>query len=638
MLPGYMRAENGATISVGGLESSRFDVKRVTWSQINTLSMTASIGVQSMLVDSNLPELGGARIAVDRFRRDIVDGLRRTLRLVAENKPTVRPILEALRGANVLVRRVVRPTRFYYLLLRRMSDHRTMTDGVTWSLQSELITRLYDLQETTTQPWKLFRQERSDLCRMTVPAFYLASDRTVARSWEGPVTNLHAQNGLDVALERLQSLDDTEIEYQCAFANAALGERSDVSPAFLRRAGKSENLVDDIVAHLRERAIVEGQSAAWLGLEYVDHRLMSQVVPIGHDLYNGALGIALFLAAAASTRQDTNAYELARRAVAPVKGILLSDGRHRLARAVGTGGYLGLGSLVYGLATYWSLSGGDQDALESAAAAAALIDPSTIAKDKRHDLVSGSAGAVLGLLKLHRVTGDRSFLATAISIGEQMLKVKRAETGMWTSADFEGCPLTGISHGASGLSLAFAALADSSGDTRFLATANDCLEFERSCFEPGKNNWRDTRPERMRRSSESPNQWCYGATGIGYARLGMLEMPAFSGNPDLADDLGHAIRSVLSIGEHSNDTLCCGIAGHADFLVAASASLNQPQLHTAAANRIESIQQRWCKTGDVRWDQGDKNFNLGLMRGLAGVGYAALRSENPQLPRLLILE
>ena len=50
------------------------------------------------------------------------------------------------------------------------------------------------------------------------------------------------------------------------------------------------------------------------------------------------------------------------------------------------------------------------------------------------------------------------------------------------------------------------------------------------------------------------------------------------------------------------------------------------------------MSQRWRQTGDARWDLGGKDFNLGLMRGVAGLGYAALRSESPKLPQILILQ
>ena len=84
--------------------------------------------------------------------------------------------------------------------------------------------------------------------------------------------------------------------------------------------------------------------------------------------------------------------------------------------------------------------------------------------------------------------------------------------------------------------------------------------------------------------------------------------------------------------------MCCGVAGHADFLLAAGQRLGDADALQGGAGRIARIGERWRETSDVRWDQGGKDFNLGLMRGVAGIGYAALRAENPTLPRILVLD
>jgi len=43
-------------------------------------------------------------------------------------------------------------------------------------------------------------------------------------------------------------------------------------------------------------------------------------------------------------------------------------------------------------------------------------------------------------------------------------------------------------------------------------------------------------------------------------------------------------------------------------------------------------------TGDYRWNGGKRQFNPGLFRGLAGVGYTLLRQADASLPNVLIWE
>ena len=62
--------------------------------------------------------------------------------------------------AGVPVRKVVRPTRFYYMLLQRLKDHRAMDDGAVWSAQADFVARLAEWDEESDPLWPLHRAER----------------------------------------------------------------------------------------------------------------------------------------------------------------------------------------------------------------------------------------------------------------------------------------------------------------------------------------------------------------------------------------------------------------------------------------------------------------------------------------------
>ena len=74
------------------------------------------------------------------------------------------------------VRKVIRPTRFYYMLLQRLKNHRTMDDGVSWSAQADFIARLADWEKDSDPLWPLQRAERSALLALNVPHFVSPSD------------------------------------------------------------------------------------------------------------------------------------------------------------------------------------------------------------------------------------------------------------------------------------------------------------------------------------------------------------------------------------------------------------------------------------------------------------------------------
>ena len=60
---------------------------------------------------------------------------------------------------------------------------------------------------------------------------------------------------------------------------------------------------DRIAAQLSESAIRSGGSAAWIGLDWLGDAEVYQLVVLGPDLYNGASGIGVFLAAHSSGRR-----------------------------------------------------------------------------------------------------------------------------------------------------------------------------------------------------------------------------------------------------------------------------------------------------------------------------------------------
>jgi lantibiotic modifying enzyme len=86
------------------------------------------------------------------------------------------------------------------------------------------------------------------------------------------------------------------------------------------------------------------------------------------------------------------------------------------------------------------------------------------------------------------------------------------------------------------------------------------------------------------------------------------------------------------------DTLCCGTLGSIEFFCEAGGALGREDLRGLAASRLASVLETAASTGDYRWNSGKRQFNLGLFRGLAGVGYTSLRQIDGSLPDVIIWE
>jgi len=62
------------------------------------------------------------------------------------------------------------------------------------------------------------------------------------------------------------------------------------------------------------------------------------------------------------------------------------------------------------------------------------------------------------------------------------------------------------------------------------------------------------------------------------------------------------------------------------------------ELVELASRRLHTVLRTNEAAGDYRWNVGARRFNVGLFRGLAGVGYACLREVDDVIPNVLIWE
>jgi type 2 lantibiotic biosynthesis protein LanM len=520
--------------------------------------------------------------------------------------------------------------------------------------------RLADWDKPTDPLWPLQRAERMALVTLNVPYFITATDGTAVSNLFGVCAQTAATPGLDRAGGRLQTLDASEIAWQVEVIRENLSQQSGAPRkrkpnAILETGGpaaadaalfKAE--ADKIAAELADDAVRRGHSAAWIGLDWLGDSEVFQLVCLGPDLYNGATGIALFLAAHAAVRGHQPSAELALAALAHVRRNLNSRNAARFARSLGIGAATGLGSIVYGLCVIGKCLG-NRMLLQDAERAGRLFSDELIAADKQLDVMGGAAGAILALLRLHRDTQSDDALVRAIRCGEHLLGQDRAgdtRHRSWIGQGFGGAPLNGMSHGAAGFAYALASLAAASGREQFADAAAECIAFEDQTYDAARHNWPDLR---VRDHPVWPCQWCHGAPGIGLARLATARriaadaaLGAKLGGAIVATDVDNAVESVKRAWPGQVDTLCCGTLGGIEFLCEAASRTpdraGAGEIGELAAHRLAAILASAAATGDYRWNSGKRQFNLGLFRGLAGVGYTVLRRLDRTLPNILVWE
>jgi type 2 lantibiotic biosynthesis protein LanM len=658
LLPAYGRSPDNKVFAIGGMTADWNSRTEITWDNINSDAMRPARSKEAAKTSPNLPHLNGRNAKFGDHVDDFVSGFEQYASFL------LRHGREAKEGelfdgfAGVPVRKVIRATRFYYMLLQRLRNHRAMDDGVTWSAQADFIARLSDWQSERNPLWPLQRAERAALVTLNVPHFVSPSDGHDIGDADGSSIHTEAPPGLERARARFRNFDEREIAWQVEVIRENTNSVSrSVGPkaADLQETSHQESAVapttatfaaeaDRIAAELARYAIRRGPSAAWIGLDWLGDAEVSQLGCLGPDLYNGICGIGVFLAAHAAVTGSTASAELARAALAQLRKNLKSRNAARMARSLGMGGAVGLGSVVYALAVMAKCLH-DDTLLADAQQAAELFTDDLIAADKQLDAVSGSAGAILGLLRLYRDTRSDDVLRRAVKCGEHLLGQPRlGPEGRRTWAGEGSGPrgLNGMSHGAAGFAYALASLAQATGRQEFAQAATECIAFEDSNYDAQQHNWPDLREDG---TASWTCQWCHGAIGIGLARIATsrlatsrLATSRLGGMDDarLVADIQNAVEGAKTGRPLAVDTLCCGALGGVEFFCEASAALGRHDLRTLAEQRLAAVLRTAAAAGDYRWNSGKGRFNLGLFRGLAGVGYTLLRRVDGALPNVII--
>ena len=652
LLPAYGRTAENSLFAFGGMAADWNSKSNLEWNHINSDLMRPSKSKPSRKNSPNLPHVDGHYSNFGDHIEDFVSGFEDYAKFL------LRRSREANMGglfdgfANLPVRKVVRRTQFYYMLLQRLKNPRTMDDGVIWSAQADFVARLADWEKEPDPFWAFQRAERSALLALNVPRVVSMSDGTEIRDATGLSIQTESMCGLDRARARVKNFDEQDIAWQVEViryntssisklsgqriisAEPQRALRSDVADAPTKEMCVAET--NRIVDELSRQAIRRGSGAAWIGLDWLGESEFFQLICLGPELYNGVSGIALFLAAHSAVTGSPSSGALALAGVSHLRRNLKSRNAARVVRSVGIGGAAGLGSIVYALSVMseWLH---DEDLLADAHAAAGLFTDDLIKSDKQLDIIGGSAGAILGLLRLHRHTQSDEVLKSATKCGEYLIGQNRfGQQGRrsWVGQGFGPHPLNGMAHGAAGFAYALASLSVATGREEFAQAASECIAFENSSYDAKRHNWPD-----FRRGGEPswPSQWCHGAPGIGLARIATARQGGLDADV-LANDIRNAIDGAKGNWPNPVDTLCCGTLGSIELLREAGSFLGRSDLRELASKRLMTILQTAAATGDYRWHGGTGRVNLGLFRGLAGVGYTLLRCANGSLPNILIWE
>lgn len=634
-------------VKAGGLNPGNLQRQfSQTFAAVNTdaMRMALEISESSIRCSRNLPYLRGKPVLPGAHAEDLKEGyssmyefvLLHRGQLFREEGPFAR-----LRG--VVTRVILRPTSLYNELLLQSLRGSSLSSGIDWSIHFEYLHRWCGYPYCKDKDHsRIARDERRSLSQLDIPRFVVSSaSRNLELSASGELKSYFFQTGYDALKARVAALGPVHLQHQLDLIELSVGELSCTDrmrpEQSVQVAGKTELAFDpleiavEIGSVIESEACISGNEAAWLGAVLLSTESKAQLEVVGHGLYAGNAGIALYLASLYRITREKRFWKLAMRALGGIRQDILDTG---MVATLDIGGASGLSSLVFAYARCGRLLE-VEEYLDTAKSLALQLTDGRIAGDNAFDVMLGAAGAVLGLLALHHESRDEFVLDRARACGQHLAAAQqRTESPGRSWPTIDGRFLAGMSHGAAGISLAMAKLYAATDDKLFLDSAANCISFENSLFVSKFRNWPDLR--RGERSAVYSRQWCHGSAGIGLARLGCYN--AYN-EPFLLDDVQRAIAATRHSDLLANDSLCCGNSGVLEFFLEAGRLLELPDLTLQAYRIAEQVVQHARQDGRYRWRFGPDRLNPSLYTGIAGLGYELLRLAQPKsIPSVVLWE
>ncbi|GGD58016.1 type 2 lanthipeptide synthetase LanM family protein [Paenibacillus nasutitermitis] len=588
---------------------------------------------------NNRPILEGIEARAEAYTEDIITGFNHMYRILnGQQESLCSPDGPVGNFACCPVRVLIRNTDVYGQMLQASLHPSHLADGLA---RVQLFDFMWRIVETVPVLAGVVHSECADLLEHDIPYFCsTVNSRDVWDSRGNRIGGFFSNDSLSVSMDIIKQLGEEDRKRQVSIIRSSMLTllRSWESPSFIRPANAEENVVYkpdtfkaaavEIANQLAALAIWgdDRHSVTWIGTGR-DPSGMLRYAPMDSGIYNGTLGMALFYAYMAKETGIPHYSKLARGAVETSLAFLQFPGA-----VAGGSVFYGLTAYVYAFSHLASLMA-DSSLLETVIQRLHRYDR-LIEEDKKLDLMSGSAGILLGCLRLYEMTGEAEALAVARKCADHLLKHRvTTSSGIgWSTGLTRNRMLAGFSHGASGYAAALAQLAAATGNERYRDAAAGAIQYERSLFAAEEGNWRDLRADMP--LEKIPVYWCHGAPGV---LLGRVLVNPYYHDEQFNDEIQIALQTTLNRWRGTGNCLCHGDMGNLDVLLVCVKALNDPRLYDQVYHRASQSLDHARKHG---WlcDVPPQAVAPGFMVGLAGIGYGLLRLSNPELPSILALQ
>ncbi len=596
----------------------------------------------------------GEGISGDDQMAEIGLGYEATYRMLQSRRDELLGASSPLRDlSEAWVRVLNRATNVYFRLLHESCTPSAVASGVDrWiSLErlglivpsdAEAVHRPVSVELVDAEAASLLE---GDIAYLTAPGSSTTIwtiDPSTCEPVELPRTSMKT-SAVDCAFQQVERMGDEDLALQKRFQGDSFratmlsleshfhgGDINAILPTD-RSERPVRALLEEGLEGFSRLAIQSGSHLNWIDFSFDEQLESLRPASLDMTIYSGRGGLALLFERAYRVLGDRRWLEIARAAIGAELKQLESTESARQMGSWPLSGLLGRAGLVAGA---WAV-GRHEDhgrCREFARDLAVSVSDRVVRKDDVFDLIAGSAGYLLLLLRLHEEEPLPGIESLVDRLSRHLLDHAIEFDGIGWSPTSGKIPLCGLGHGRSGIALALLEAGRFLGRADLRARALEAFEAEHRLrgggSEDGWPDYRGLEADQKARATFNMHRWCAGSEGIALARAAALQVADV---PFLRDDLEFA-RSRIKDRADGRLHLCCGQSGRlmahqtlrrlglGDGLDATSAE---------PAHMAGMIQSALDSSGSV--------FGLGLFQGLGGVLWAGLSTLEPDASDLLLV-
>lgn len=623
-----------------GIQQSMFKVWE--WEGVGTASVQLKRKNGVCSAEKNQPILNGKPVSPKAYLKEIMFGFTAICTWVLQNKEHWGNDHPFSSFQQKTIRVVPRYTQQYYSILENSflpQAFRSKQDRLA-IIQKYVkdFPMMLSLKENKKK--KLLAYECQAIEQMDIPYFLANTSGTFLKKGDCLVDGQYYEGRpYDLVMNKIQELDEEEVREQLLILESIFSKRYPSKKKLRQRRtemGDTNGTYGDTV--IQEAIKIADRIAAqafkkegqffWKTFRPTSNNqhFLDVLEP---NVYSGTLGIAVFMSALCRYTGNSKYQKVV---VSLLENKLHKNDKEWGGATKNISFSAGVSGRIYALLKADSIKYADK-ALDLST----LITEKAIREDQKIDIIGGISGCLIVLTHLYRLTKSERVLEK-IEFMAQVLLEKRTvdhKTGLhiWKPETFK-VPLTGFSHGASGIAYALLKAFEVTKNGAYKKAFYETMDYEDRFFDRIEKNWAD-----LRRETETySNMWCHGAPGIGLGRVyayGVLKDPRF------LVDVQHAVDTVRSLPRGKQDFYCCGNIGRLDFLLEAGNVLQDRELYGDVQQKIQEI----IGISDERGKYGTYGLSEiemedpSLFRGLSGIGYVMLRSAHPhKIPSMGLLQ